>query len=266
MATVVLQLVGEGRLSLSDTVERWLPGILPYGDQITVRQLLNHTSGVPDYTFEPLVALYRGDRFRSWRPRELVALIADRPPDFAAGTAWSYSNTDYVLAGLIVERVTGHRLGREVERRIFRPLRLRDSSFPTDFPFLRGPHARGYSLQLDDELNFVEPLFDITVYNPSLAWGSGNMVSDLDDLARFFRALLAGRLLPPALLAEMKTPVETGQGLRLRARAGRPRHAVRANVRGRRRDSGLREHRANQRGRQAPVRRDDECQRVAARA
>ena len=211
VATVVLQLVGEGRLSLSDRVERWLPGILSYGDQITVRQLLNHTSGVPDHFFEPLVELYRGDRFRSWRPRELVALIADRPPDFAAGTAWSLSGTDYVLAGLIVERVTGHRLGRELERRIVRPLRLRDSSFPTDFPFLGGRHPRGYSLQLDDELNWIEPLFDITVYNPSLAWGTGNMVSDLHDLARFFRALLGGRLLPPALLAEMTTPVDTGQ-------------------------------------------------------
>jgi D-alanyl-D-alanine carboxypeptidase len=212
VATVVLQLVGEGRLSLSDTVERWLPGMLPYGDQITVRQLLNHTGGVPDYLFAPLVELYHGNRFRSWRPRELVALIADQPPDFPAGTAWSYSNTDYVLAGLIVERVTGYRLRREVERRILRPLRLRDSSFPTDYPFLRGRHATGYSLQLDDELNFIEPLFDITVYNPSWAWGAGNIVSDVEDLARFFRALLGGRLLPPALLAEMKTPVEVEPG------------------------------------------------------
>ena len=152
VATVVLQLVAEGRLSLSDTVERWLPGILPYGDQITVRQLLNHTSGVPDNTFvEPIVELYTGNRFRSWRPRELVALIADLPPDFAAGTAWSYSNTGYALAGLIVEQVTGHRLGRELKRRIFRPLRLRDTSFPIDFPFLLGRHARGYSLEFDPE-------------------------------------------------------------------------------------------------------------------
>ena len=83
-----------------------------------------------------------------------------------------------------------------------RPLRLRDGSFPTDFPFLRGRHARGYSLQLNDELNFIEPMFDVTVYNPSFAWASANIVSDLDDLARFFHALLGGRLLPPALLAE----------------------------------------------------------------
>lgn len=214
VATVVLQLAAEGRLSLQDTVERWLPGMLSYGDQVTVRQLLNHTSGVPDYVFSPLVELYSGNRLRSWAPQELVALVADRPPDFPAGTAWSYSNTGYVLAGLIVERVTGNQLGRELERRIFRPLGLRDTSFPTDFPFLVGPHARGYSLQLDDQLNPIEgPLFDITVYNPSLAWGAGAIVSDVDDLARFFRALLGGRLLPAELLADMKTPIELVPGV-----------------------------------------------------
>ncbi len=261
VATVVLQLVAEGKLSLSDTVERWLPGILPYGDQITVRQLLNHTSGVPDNTFvEPIVELYTGNRFRSWQPRELVALIADRPPDFAAGTAWSYSNTGYALAGLIVEQVTGHRLGRELKRRIFRPLRLRDTSFPTDFPFLLGRHARGYSLEFDPEVGVIEgPLLDFTVYNPSLAWAAGNIVSDEKDLARFFRALLGGRLLPPAQLAEMKTPFEIepgfGYGLGLEVSDSPCGRTVRAH----RRNSGLLQHHAKQRGRHAPVRHDDEC-------
>jgi D-alanyl-D-alanine carboxypeptidase len=213
VATVVLQLVAEGRLSLQDTVERWLPGMLPYGDQITVRQLLNHTSGVPDYVLTPIVELYRGNRLRSWQPQELIALVADRPPDFPAGTRWSYSNTGYVLAGLIVERVTGNRLGRELARRIFRPLGLRDTSFPTDFPLLIGPHARGYSLPFDDQMNPIEgPLFDITVYNPSLAWSAGAIVSDVDDLARFFRALLDGRLLPAELLADMKSPTAIAPG------------------------------------------------------
>jgi D-alanyl-D-alanine carboxypeptidase len=213
VATVVLQLVAEGRLSLSDTVERWLPGVLPYGDQVTVRQLLNHTGGVPDFVLAPIIELYRGNRFRSWAPEELVALIADRPPDFPAGTAWSYSNTDYVLAGLIVERVTGRSLGRELRRRIFRPLRLRDTYFPVNFPFLLWPHSSGYSLDLDSAGVPIEGrLLDFTVYNPSLAWAAGNIVSDVGDLARFFRALLGGRLLPPALLAEMKTPVEVEPG------------------------------------------------------
>lgn len=212
VATVVLQLVAEGRLSLSDTVERWLPGILPYGDQVTIRQLLNHTSGVPDYVIEPLVRLYTSPhgRFRAWTPRELVALIADQPPDFPPGTAWRYSNTGYVLAGLIVQAATGHKLGQELTRRIIRPLGLRDTFFPVNRPTIPGRNARGYSLPLGQEDG---PLLDFTVYNPSLAWGAGNLTSDLGDLARFFRALLSGRLLPPRLLAEMTTPVDTGQGL-----------------------------------------------------
>ena len=107
MATVVLQLVDEGRLALSDTVERWLPGILPYGDRITVRQLLNHTAGVPDYANIPLAEVYRGVRFRSWTPRELVALVADQPQIFPAGSAWAYSNTGYRAGG--PDRRGGHR-------------------------------------------------------------------------------------------------------------------------------------------------------------
>jgi D-alanyl-D-alanine carboxypeptidase len=212
VATVVLQLVAEGRLSLSDTLERWLPGILPYGDQVTIRQLLSHTSGVPDYVVEPLVHLYTSPqgRFRAWRPRELVALVADQPPLFPPGTAWSYSNTGYVLAGLIVEAATGSKLGKELARRILRPLGLLDTSFPVNRPDIPGWNARGYSLPLGQEEG---PLLDFTVYDPSLAWAAGNLTSDLGDLGRFFRALLGGRLLPPRLLAEMTTPVDTGEGI-----------------------------------------------------
>jgi D-alanyl-D-alanine carboxypeptidase len=210
VATVVLQLVAEGRLSLQDTVERWLPGILPYGDQVTIRQLLNHTGGVPDYEALVLPQLYESKRgrFRSWTPQELVALVADQPPDFPPGTAWSYSNTGYVLAGLIVEAATGRKLGQELARRIFRPLGLRDTFFPVNAAGIPGPRSRGYSLPLGQQAG---PLLDFTVYNPSLAWAAGNLISDLGDLERYFRALLGGRLLPPRLLAAMTTPVPTGQ-------------------------------------------------------
>src|SRR4051794_14041947 len=104
VAAVVLQLAADGRLRLSDTVERWLPGLLPYGDRVTVRDLLGHTGGVPDNLLPTARALYGGDRRRRWTPRELVGVVAGRPrgrPGFA------YSNTDYVLAGMIVKRVTG---------------------------------------------------------------------------------------------------------------------------------------------------------------
>jgi D-alanyl-D-alanine carboxypeptidase len=215
VATVMLQLVAEGRLSLSDTVEHWLPGILPYGDQVTIRQLLNHTSGVPEYLLVPLLELYasKQGQFRSWTPRELVALVADQPPLFPPGTTYSYSNTNYVLAGLIVEAATGNKLGHELTGRIIRPLRLRDTFFPVNRPDIPGRNARGYSLPLGDQGPVLDgPLLDFTVYNPSLAWAAGNLVSDLGDLARFFRALLGGRLLSPALLAEMTTTVPIGQG------------------------------------------------------
>ena len=208
VATVALQLVDEGRLSLSDTVERWLPGLLPYGDKITVRQLLDHTSGIPEAAFIPKLALYQGVRFRSWTPPELVALIAHQPPVFPAGSQWAYTNTNYLLAGLIVEAVTRRSLGAELARRIFRPLQLRHTYFPVNFPFLVEPHASGYSLALDDNLNPIGgPLLDFTVYNPSSLWAEGNIVSTERDLARFFRALLGGRLLSGALLADMKRPV-----------------------------------------------------------
>jgi D-alanyl-D-alanine carboxypeptidase len=196
-------------------VDRWLPGILPYGDQVTIRQLLNHTSGVPEYLVEPLLELYgsRQGRFRSWTPQELVALVADQPPLFPPGTTFSYSNTNYVLAGLIVEAATGRTLGQELKRRIIRPLRLRDTFFPVNRPDIPRRNARGYSLPLGDQGPVLDgPLLDFTVYNPSLAWAAGNLVSDLGDLARFFRALLGGRLLPPGLLAEMTTTVPIGQG------------------------------------------------------
>jgi D-alanyl-D-alanine carboxypeptidase len=135
-------------------------------------------------------------------------LVADQPPDFPPGTAWSYSNTGYVLAGLIVEAATGRPLGRELARRIFGPLRLRDTFFPVNAPGIPGPRSRGYSLPFGQPDG---PLLDFTVFNPSLAWAAGNVISDLGDLERFFRALLRGRLLPARLLTEMTTPVATGQ-------------------------------------------------------
>ena len=211
VATVVLQLVAEGRLSLEDTVDRWLPGILSYGGQVTVRQLLDHTSGVPDYVVGPYVRLYTDpqEQLRAWTPGELVALVADRPPTSPPGTAWSYSNTGYVLAGMIVEAVTGDELDQQLRRRIFRPLRLRDTSFPVDGATIPRPFARGYGLPIGQQKG---PLLSFTVYNPSLAWAAGAVVSDLGELAKFFRALLRGRLLPPHLLAAMTTPVTTGGG------------------------------------------------------
>jgi D-alanyl-D-alanine carboxypeptidase len=151
VATVVLQLVAEGRLSLQDSLQRWLPGILPYGEQVTIRQLLNHTSGVPQNWATIEQTLYRssGGRFRVWTPRELVALVADQPPGFPPGTAWSYPNTGYLLLGLVVEAASGSTLGQELHRRIFGPLGLHGTSFPETSSGIPSPRSRGYSLPLD---------------------------------------------------------------------------------------------------------------------
>ena len=215
VATVALQLVEEGRLSLSDTVEQWLPGILPYGDKVTLRELLNHTSGIPDALFMTRELIYSGDPFRAWSPREIVALIAGEPQLFPSGSAYYYSSTNTVLAGLIIEQATGDSLGDEIERRIILPLHLRDTSFPVNDPSIPAPSARGYSLDHDAQGNPIEgPLRDVTVYNPSGAWAAGNMISNVEDIARFYRALLGGRLLSPAGLAEMKTTVNAGPGER----------------------------------------------------
>jgi D-alanyl-D-alanine carboxypeptidase len=209
VSTVALQLVGEGRLSLSDTVERWLPGALPYGDHVTLRQLLSHTSGVPDNQ-EPVEAEWlKGNMTHSWAPRTLVAFVAAKPQDFASGTSWAYSNTNYMLAGLIIERVTGHRLADELGHRILGPLHLRDTSFPVNASVIAGSHANGAAL-------VQGKVRDVTVLNPSGTWGAGNIVSTATDIAHFWRALLGGRLLAPAQLAAMKTTVPLIEGSTVR--------------------------------------------------
>jgi len=202
VATVVLQLVGEGRLRLEDTLERWLPGAIPNGAQITIRQLLQHTSGVFNYTnllFETIEDVLAA-RYRTFRPTELVAIAAGQPPVFEPGTSWDYSNTNYILLGMIVRRVTGRPYAAEVARRILRPLRLHGTELPGTDIAIRGPHAHGYEpIERNGEIVPV----DFTEINPSMANSAGELVSTTADLNRFYRCLLSGRLLRPAQLAAM---------------------------------------------------------------
>jgi D-alanyl-D-alanine carboxypeptidase len=215
VAAVVLRLAAEGRLSLEDPLERWLPGSLRYGDRVSLRHLLNHTGGVPSPTATLEQALYasRSGRLRAWTPQALVAMVADQPPAFPAGAAWSYSNTGYVLLGLVVEAASQRTLDQELDRSILTPLGMRDTLLPDSAPEIPGPSARGYSLPLGPQGEALDgPLLDFTVQNPSWAGAAGALVSTLPDLTRFFRALLGGRLLPPPLLAEMTTMVEVPSG------------------------------------------------------
>jgi D-alanyl-D-alanine carboxypeptidase len=210
VATVVLQLVAEGRLRLDDTVERWLPGLVPGGAEITIRQLLDHTSGIFDYyddaRFVRAVIARPG---RHWPPRTLVGIATRHRPVFPPGKGWSYSNTNFVVLGLVVEAATGTAVRQQLEQRVIRPLRLRETSFPAGRR-IDGPHADGYIGFAT--LPRLRSLLDVTsVVSPSFAWTAGGIVSSADDITRFYSALLAGRLLPPALLEAMKTPAPTGK-------------------------------------------------------
>ena len=206
-AVVVLQLVAEGKLSLDDSVEQRLPGLVPNGENITIRQLLNHTSGLVDYFDEPrfLKPYLSGNFGYYWAPRQLVGIGVSQKPLFAPGHGYSYSNTDYVLAQLIVERVTGNTIGAELKRRIFQPLHLRDTIYQTK-PGLPSPYAHGYKLL------GKPPATDVTQLSPSMSPGSGAIVSTARDVADFYRALFSGRLLSPREMQAMKTTVSERTG------------------------------------------------------
>ncbi|MEE1792080.1 serine hydrolase [Streptomyces sp. BE308] len=218
-ATVALQLVGEGRLALDDTVERWLPGTVRGngndGTRITVRDLLGQTSGLNDYlAVSPDAAEaftpegYHRSRFRSQTAREQVAAALSRPPQWLPDPVgspggkrrWGYSNTNYTLMGLVIEEVTGHPWAQEIHDRIIEPLGLRHTFSPGTSPYVPAPTATAYT-RFPGEDGFTDT---------TLAYGGGAdgcLISDTHDHGRFLRALMGGRLLRPAQLAAMKETV-----------------------------------------------------------
>lgn len=207
VATVVLQLAAEGRMRLDDPVERWLPGVVPNGENITVRQLLNHTSGLYDYKdtlVMPPNAEFYTYQYRTWTAAEQIQRALAHPPVFdKPGSRYDYSNTNYLLLGEIIEKVTGQTYGEQIERRLIRPLGLHGTSMPGTSTYIREAHLHGY-VPKDGGL------IDFTEMNPSLFGASGELISTTHDLNRFFAALLGGRLLPARLLDEMKTPGTEG--------------------------------------------------------
>jgi D-alanyl-D-alanine carboxypeptidase len=216
LATVVLQLVAERRLTLADHVDDVLPGVLRHGRHISVRQLLDHTSGLPEVLRtlpSPRSAAYLKLRWRTWTTAQLVSRVSRQKLDFRPGRATEYSNTNYLVLGMIVERITGHSYAHEIRSRILRPLHLRHTWLPGTDPDIPGPHAHGY-LALDRGEG--PTLVDITRVNPSLLNAAGEMISTTHDLDRFFDALTRGRLLPPYLLRQMEEPApgsEYGLGI-----------------------------------------------------
>lgn len=211
-SAVVLQLVAEGRIGLDTPAADYLPrsGL---DRRITVRMVLQHSSGLfnftgeyyPDGTVVPGITWsgkeWVDNRFRTYRPEELLRFALSKPPRFAPGTNWNYSNTNYVVARLLIEKVTGHSYAEEMQRRILRPLGLRDTVVPGTSPEIPGPHAHAYYTYE----GAGQPV-DVTRQNPSWISSAGEMISTTKDLQTFFSALQGGRLLPAPLLAEMRKP------------------------------------------------------------
>jgi D-alanyl-D-alanine carboxypeptidase len=204
VATVVLQLAAEGRLSLDDSVQQPLPGMITgHGydpARITVRQLLQQTSGIRDYVDASGFMTVEGLR-KTYQPRQLVDIGLSLGPPLHG---WNYSNTNYILLGMIIQKVTGQSPGTEISRRILTPLGLRDTSFPLTGTQITAPYAHGYQGSVDAT----------KLVNPSAEWTAGAMISTVDDVATFYRALLTGRLLPHAQQRELMATIpvdDTGE-------------------------------------------------------
>ncbi|SNT06401.1 D-alanyl-D-alanine carboxypeptidase [Actinomadura meyerae] len=218
VAAAVLLETEKGRIVLDAPVGRYLPGLLPggLGDQITVRMLLNHTSGIGDYVgiaFPSWTELSPKSldeyRYRNVSPEQLIAWGLQAPRTGMPGERWSYSNTNYIIAGRLLEKVTGTRVEKYITRNVIEKAGLKHTYFPSS-PWIAEPHPRMY----ESLYRHVQPPRDYSVYNMSWAWTAGALVSTMDDLNRFYRALLTGRIIGKDALAEMKrtVPVQDAEG------------------------------------------------------
>ncbi|WP_079051391.1 serine hydrolase domain-containing protein [Streptomyces curacoi] len=219
-AVVLLQLADERKLKLDAPVNRYLPGLLP-DDRITVRHVLSHRSGLHDYTnemFARTVPGFEAVRTKVFTHRQLVNRSLSKPRTTGPGGAYSYSNTNFVVAGMLIEKLTGHSVRTEYQNRIIDPLRLRDTFYVHPRTTIPGRHARGY-LTPDTA---GAALVDSTEQTVSWAQSAGAVISSTRDLNTFLSALLGGRLTSPAQLAQMQRWVPAGgsqaYGLGLRRR------------------------------------------------
>lgn len=201
-AVIILQLAQEGKLDLDTPLSTWFPDLVPNAEAITVRQLLQHRTGLYDY-LEDRNFVSRAYRMpdKLWEPRELVEYAAQFPPSFVAGAegAWDYSSTNYVILGMIAEQVTGQTLAQEIHQRIFEPADMTSSYFAPD-EAVPAPYARGYSKTADQ-----------TNISLSIVFATANLVSTVADEQAFARALFGGKLLSPEMQEQMYTFV-SGKG------------------------------------------------------
>ncbi|MCS4252600.1 D-alanyl-D-alanine carboxypeptidase [Rhodococcus erythropolis] len=214
-ASLVLQLAAEGKVDLDAPIEQYLPGLLHGSDMdgsdmdgsgtdgsaITVRQLLQHRSGLPEFAGEPGADEWiAANEDRTLTPSAAVAIALGKPAQFVPGTSFVYTNTNYIVLGMLVESVTGRSYADELQSRILDPLDLEDTYLPAAGERdIRGDHLTGYQ-DLDGGLT------DVSRTEPSIPWSAGAMVSTGTDLNAFWRALLDGQVVPAEQLAEMTTP------------------------------------------------------------
>ena len=208
VAAVMLQLVHAGTVALDDTVEHWKPGLVPNGTNITIRQLLNHTSGLFEYLDDStLQSTEIANRGKVWTPQELVTVANSHSPYFAPGAAgqWHYSSTNYIVAGLIIEAATANSLSSEIASRCIAPAGLANTVFVTDSS-IPSPYAHGYTPYFGPGTHV-----DVTSVHQSIAWAAGAIAATAADVVKWSRALLEqGTVLPPARMTDMLTLVPTG--------------------------------------------------------
>ena len=207
VAVVVMQLVQEGKVGLDEPIETYLPGLIRGegidGSKITVRQLLQHTSGLPDFdeTLFGTTDVFQY-RYHYVTPRDVLDSALSKPAQFEPGTQWKYTNTNYIVLGMLVERVSQRPVGEQIDQRIVKKLGLSHTYFPAPGEEkIRGTHPRGYHLNGEGKLE------DITEMDPAWAWAAGAMVSTPGELNTFFQAVFDGRLLTQASIDEMKKGV-----------------------------------------------------------
>src|SRR4028119_2314806 len=216
-ATLLLQAAEERLLSLDDTIDQYVKGV-PNGDKITLRQMSDMTSGIASYTAnEQWANELLSDPHRVWKPEELAQIGIKDSPLFDPGTEWFYSNTNYTLLGLVLEKVTDKPIGDLYREQIIEPLDLKNTSFPKPSDSsIPEPHAQGYTLQ--GQSSGGKPI-DSTDWSPSEAWTAGQMISTVDDLLVSGRALGTGK----GLLSTDHKAVRPGSFLRARPPLGDPR-------------------------------------------
>ena len=204
VAVVVMQMVQEGKVGLDEPIEIYLPGLIKGegidGSKITVRQLLQHTSGLPDFdeTLFGTTDVFQY-RYHYVTPRDVLDSALSKPAQFEPGTQWKYTNTNYIVLGMLIERVSQRPVGEQIDERIVKKLGLSHTYFPAPGEEkIRGTHPRGYHLNGEGKLE------DITEMDPAWGWAAGAMVSTPSELNTFFQAVFDGRLLTQSSIDEMK--------------------------------------------------------------